>query len=645
MGAIPYTLQVGERWVNPLPDEASRAKWEKFPNFRSELWMDATAKEGILHGAFDVWALGVASATCGICIFWNTGLPSGLFVPFILATVVAGAGYVFLVLCISEILSGLPFGGGSYGLIRITIGFYPGFIIASLEVVYLMLLLGTTIFVISSYLCVIFSISQGLSPIFCLGFILISCGIILFEKMISSFLKVLNLLALYSVILLVMYCFFPVTVTDQKAGNVLLSSSNVSILNCFPGAVWIFTGIESVAYSSSTLSCPKEAVPKGAAASIISLFLAAILVIPLTMSYSAQTAGLFATQIFPLSAGFVSLFNCSYSQASALIIPIFLEAIICYMRILTTLMNALAESRLLPNILSRKFKGIPWVAMLVGTLIAYFVCLVSCFVPNSATILISCWFLAGVTSYCSYFIGYIILKLQFSGIIYTFYSPAGIFGAAYGLLVFVFGIICWIFFQNNYDGFIALGVLFVINACSSVYYFKVARKQEKLSPDEQSSLLLAHVIKLRNRSRAIIVPKETVPITRKPKRSVKVYAILQDKQEAEELKQAAEKAFCVENVDFCNAVLSYKTAATCTEKKFKMKLLHTEFKRIIDTFIADGSPSKVKISQKHTRDILQYYNNFWRFKKLDQFQRADIFDEAAIEIEEMLFDNLQVDSS
>ena len=26
MGAIPY--RVGERWVNPLPDEASRAKWE-----------------------------------------------------------------------------------------------------------------------------------------------------------------------------------------------------------------------------------------------------------------------------------------------------------------------------------------------------------------------------------------------------------------------------------------------------------------------------------------------------------------------------------------------------------------------------------------------------------------------------------------
>ena len=25
-----YTLPVRERWVNPLPDEASRAKWEKF---------------------------------------------------------------------------------------------------------------------------------------------------------------------------------------------------------------------------------------------------------------------------------------------------------------------------------------------------------------------------------------------------------------------------------------------------------------------------------------------------------------------------------------------------------------------------------------------------------------------------------------
>ena len=29
-----YTLPVGERWVNPLPDEAPRAKWEPEKNTR-----------------------------------------------------------------------------------------------------------------------------------------------------------------------------------------------------------------------------------------------------------------------------------------------------------------------------------------------------------------------------------------------------------------------------------------------------------------------------------------------------------------------------------------------------------------------------------------------------------------------------------
>jgi amino acid transporter len=73
---------------------------------------------------YDMWALGITIVIGGQYFAWNAGLSAG-FGSFFIATFLIASAYACLILCISELSSGLPFAGGSYGLARVTAGIYP----------------------------------------------------------------------------------------------------------------------------------------------------------------------------------------------------------------------------------------------------------------------------------------------------------------------------------------------------------------------------------------------------------------------------------------------------------------------------------------------------------------------------------------
>jgi len=607
---------------------------------------------------FDVWSLGIVFVVSGDYVGWNIGVPVG-YTPLITATVLVGIAYVALMLCIGEILSGLPFSGGAYGLVRITIGFYAGFLIAITEACYLIAIVSLNVTSLAWMACTLFNLSSTYSPLLWFLYFLIANVFLIFRTSVTSFCRVNNIFAVCSVAIVIISCFGPannlsnvptVPVTDQVPNHPL------SVFKCFSQVVWLFVGIENLAYSCGIVSCPREVVAKGSIACAFTLLLTGMLVVSFA-SYR-QAPGVLAAEPFPLNPSFMSLFNCSYLQATALSLPAtfagFYSFIFCY----GTLLDALSESGLLPEQLSRKFNGVPWVAFVVGSVISYCTCLVVFYRPEIYHILLTYCALAAFISYCAYTIGYIRLKLQFSEIHFKFSSPIGIFGALYAFIVFFCAVVSLIFFLNG--GFIALAFLVILSACSSAYYFRFAKRKEKLSPDEKNSLLIAHVIKLKNRrakqvrTEVSLGSSHTVHKVRlldtqsgiSAKNSTKVHVILQDKKGAEELRAAAQKAFCVENVDFCNAVLSYKIAAEKKQWRFQLKLstvpstfLHNELLKIIDNFVADGSPSEVNISSGYKNDILQY-KNFELFSSLDAHQRSSIFDKASTEIAKILFDNL-----
>lgn len=58
----------------------------------------------------NMWSLGVCISVSGIFYGWNVGLEAG-FGSYIIARVLVSSAYIALLLCISELSSGLPFAG------------------------------------------------------------------------------------------------------------------------------------------------------------------------------------------------------------------------------------------------------------------------------------------------------------------------------------------------------------------------------------------------------------------------------------------------------------------------------------------------------------------------------------------------------
>ena len=71
-------------------------------------------KHELIHGAtatsFDIFALGMCAAIGGLVGTWNYGFSSG-FGSLIVAMTLVSFAYFSLLLCLSELASGLPFAG------------------------------------------------------------------------------------------------------------------------------------------------------------------------------------------------------------------------------------------------------------------------------------------------------------------------------------------------------------------------------------------------------------------------------------------------------------------------------------------------------------------------------------------------------
>ncbi|CAK4125186.1 unnamed protein product [Aphanomyces euteiches] len=77
-----------------------------------------------------IWALGILCVIGGHYYGWNTAYATG-FIPFFCSQAMMGTMFIAYVACISEVGGKVP--GGSYGLARAVLGFYPGFMLGCLE--------------------------------------------------------------------------------------------------------------------------------------------------------------------------------------------------------------------------------------------------------------------------------------------------------------------------------------------------------------------------------------------------------------------------------------------------------------------------------------------------------------------------------
>ena len=118
------------------------------------------ANQRLNLGVFDLWALGITVVIGGQYFSWNEGLTAG-FGSYLIATLLVGSSYVCLCFCNAEITSALPFAGGAYGIARVSLGLYPGFIIGCLEAIEYILYVSSAVIVLATLMCEISEIGRA----------------------------------------------------------------------------------------------------------------------------------------------------------------------------------------------------------------------------------------------------------------------------------------------------------------------------------------------------------------------------------------------------------------------------------------------------------------------------------------------------
>ena len=184
------------------------------------------------------------------------------------------------------------------------------------------------------------------------------------------------------------------------------------------------------------------------------------------------------------------MFDISSRMAIALSIPATYATAFGFIYPYGALLNAMAESRLLPNTFNTVCYDRKLLGLVFGSVIAYAVCVLMQYFPwVSGTKMFNLCMLFGFTAYIAQCVGYIHLKLVFPNLTRHYMSPMGIVGAGFAMLYYFLAMISVLGFQDD-DGF-AIIVYVMLFILVSAYYFGHSRYTQVLSDDEKAMLYFA----------------------------------------------------------------------------------------------------------------------------------------------------------
>ena len=466
---------------------------------------------GYWPGAFSLWAYGVAAVIGGQYYGWNEALGAG-FGNYIIAQLLMGAAYCVMMCCLAEIVSSTTFSGGTYGMARVVLGFYPGFLMACLELFEYLFYTAMSAMFIAQFITDEFNISENFMPLLLLAFYASALVFTLAGG--KTFWRFCVALGIFTLAIMLIYCFGSMgSVSIQNASLNRSRYSGGSMHNWFaggmagflstlPATTWGFGGIESTALMTDIIDHPTKNYPIGAIGAVLTLFFTVILV-----NFVACTAspGLSAGQSFIdfpyfMDYGFES-FGINRISAEWLIIPAQYSMAFGFILPYAKLMQAMADSNLLPKICmvhahKPGMKQSLTPAILVGCFLSYVLCIINYYFSSVDLTIIP--ILLGFITYLSNLYAYAKLKTDFSTVHREFECPFGLYGAVYAATIFLLGIISIAgFIDDDYTVIYVLGLVFLL----SVYYFMFAISTQTFSESEQKSLLVLYVMVMNKKMR------------------------------------------------------------------------------------------------------------------------------------------------
>eukprot|EP01040_Poterioochromonas_malhamensis_P004355 gene4355-4668_t len=211
--------------------------------------------------------------------------------------------------------------------------------------------------------------------------------------------------------------------------------------------------------------------------------------------------------VAPLNSGFTNTFNINDRVASAFAYFALLAAVSIYVFGFAKQLKALGTSKLLPACFGWTFPetNIPYIALLVGSLIGYSILLLSYFRDDLyANMLIPTrLYLTGyMFTYCSFIlvlISFIIFRIKYWTLPRGFINPLGIFSAIYGILGLL--LLLYILFRYVSIDFTFAKIFACYFGILTVFYCIYSKSRQVFSEEEQEILFKVYLMKTNERKR------------------------------------------------------------------------------------------------------------------------------------------------
>ena len=480
---------------------------------------------------------------------WNTGFSAG-FGSYLIAQLMVGFAYVILLCCLGENTAALAFPGGSYGLARVCLGFYAGYVVACFEMMEYIFMSSASIFYVGQMAVSCANLDPSYAPVFWVLFygfgIATTCSSLKVMWYTSTIICIttLSLVLIYCIgsakyANLAMYgpywnnttSYVPVmgnnnmtysldyttaTVVTQANGmNVTMALGTplpptdlwnpsywfiggiTEWMSTLAVCTWAYAGIECLVLMTDMMKEPKKNIPIGCAGGVSLLFATNIAT---TIVCASMPPGLFTTVGNPTYMSMVyQLIFPGLSEAGAwlLILPGQIGMGWGFFAPVGKLLQALGQSNLLPRFLCLNGAESHRTGVVVASVIGFVLCIAGYFNRSFGAALQNIAIACGCIQYFANCYAYILLKTTFKQVEREFKSPFGIVGAVLCMFIFMLVLISTLFFQS--DGFRGTGeyttliVICGLIVFLAMWYYMFVTGAQRFSPSEQKTVFRLHV--------------------------------------------------------------------------------------------------------------------------------------------------------
>eukprot|EP01040_Poterioochromonas_malhamensis_P003121 gene3121-3322_t len=468
---------IQSRTINLLSDKELRAS-KRHLNYVANFW--------------DVLSFGICVTMGNIFIAWGSGFSQGYW-DFFFATAISSSCFLCLFFCIAEVVSIVPFGGGTYALARITVGPYIGFLVGACESIGNIIFTLVAMMPLGSGITYMFGGNPKYEPVYWL---------VLYVLMIAT--EFAGIITLYIVISAQNID------TSKYIPNLEHNTYSDGITELLPllyPAGWWYFGIEIIPLISDEVENVKVSSPRAIVwtAVIVTVLAFVCMLLSYAQYPSYEDDYSLIVHVLPLSSGFSNAFGINDQMASLLSYPGLYIANALFVYGYGKQLSALAKSRLLPSFFGWTLKGsnIPYMALLLGSIIGYAVLIILSqglgydYDSELTNELFNASLMGSYFTFEVMFASFLMFRFKYKNIARSYTSPLGIYGAIYGMLGFGFLFASAVVFANDdYRTFLFFIGFIVI---SSIYYFLYAKYTQIFSEDEQAVMFTVYLLKANER--------------------------------------------------------------------------------------------------------------------------------------------------